>query len=359
MRECPACGHANDARASWCALCLTRFGAAATTARPEGPATVRLPLFQASHQTRRVLASVGIALAGLVGAVAITGGLLLLQAIFSLWGGDVDVVVPSILGGVILVGGVVLAVLVYRANAEEPRLEITADELVIHHPAWRHAFRVARAQVRLVTVDDRPGTDRFPVEGDVPEGATTDLLDVLTGGVHEVKVPRDPVQLGARAPAQTEHDPGWVLGDGADRSIMSRPMTQRRLSTAHGAALPMLRLNPGDVPNVAVLFTEELRQPPGAWFGVGGPRAIFGRRGLPDLNAVRGGAPARGLLGRVADPAGASAAFGAWDVVRVATADDILDLELRVPRPLRGWRLAAAAALILVPVVLDVLTRRV
>ena len=107
--------------------------------------------------------------------------------------------------------------------------------------------------------------------------------------------------------------------------------------------MPVARMNPEDVPNIAIIFNERVKMPGSPW-GILPPFVYRGRR-------------AKGLMIRSADPARVASLFAPWGVVRDVTSDDVLAQDLRVGKPLRGWRTWVYAVLVLIPLILRVASR--
>ena len=305
----------------------------------------------------------------LVCGFAATGLLLLASFMFSF--GDPpdasEVLVAVLLGGVIAVGGVVVAVLSFRRASRPTGLTIHEDRLEIAYLTFKQPLVVPRPSVRAVAIDDAPflpftNNERFPVEGGLPEHVFADALDNWPaapwddfGSVgHPDTDPLSPVPgVIVERPAEgyAHDDPrraGWAAGRRIESAVgFGRPAF---LWSAHGSSLPFLRNGAGDVPNVAVLFHEAIRSPRPPWWLDLSPA-------VSRCALFRGGRPIRGLMLRVRHSVEVHDAFGPWEVLRPITAEDVVGEGLRVPKPLAGWRALAYTAIFLATVAVDVVFR--
>ena len=139
---------------------------------------------------------------------------------------------------------------------------------------------------------------------------------------------------------------GWASAGSAPRWIR-----EGYLWSGDGSSLPFLRVGPGDVPNVALLFEGRVPTPRPPWWYFLSP--LSGRSPM-----FVGGRAVGGVLVRLRDPQAAASAFEEWGVVRRITAEDVLEKGLLVAKPLRGWRIVAYAVLFLGPVLVDLVLRR-
>jgi hypothetical protein len=235
---------------------------------------------------------------------------------------------------------------VARDWRHDPVIDVMPGGAIVTYPGFNRPFEVPRALVRVVAIDETPpkmfhNNVRFPVAGTLPEDAYADALDEYRRPPWE---PREaPQPYGTTGPT-VPADP-WPRGRDGEK-----PGAAPAYLFGHGGtALHVLRVNAEDVPNVAVIFHEPMRT----------PRAPLGFQLSARCGFFFGGRTIRGFMARVQDPALAEAAFGAWGVVRQVTATDVLDEGLRVPKPLRGWRVAAYAALLVIPLILRFVFRRV
>ena len=112
-----------------------------------------------------------------------------------------------------------------------------------------------------------------------------------------------------------------------------------------GMALPFLRVNPEDVPNVAILLHEPLPTPRASW-----ATSLTSRTPV-----FLGGRRIKGLLVRVASADDAAAAFEGWGVLRPITAEDVVAEGLVLPKPLRGIRNLVFCVLTLGPMIVGLL----
>jgi hypothetical protein len=295
----------------------------------DGPLVV--PLASGSGRTLQRTMAVLVALAGICAAFLVP----LLLHIFTLFlwsSSDSDRAFFIGLGVFIAFCGVAAGVLMWLPWHHRPQLTFDDESFSLRYPGFAKPFVVPRALVRLVAVDDRKvvlfqRNDRFPVHGELPEVAFADALDRYPA------MPWEPPAPDSRAP--TFPFPG-----------MGKPASQH-LFSADGSALPVLRVNPGDVPNIAIVLDESVRTPRPPFGLVLGCRApVFA-----------GGRRVRGMLLRVSSAERAAAAFGRWDVVRDVTAQDVIEEDLRLPKPLAGWRAAVYGVVLFLPVVLKIIFR--
>jgi hypothetical protein len=316
---------------------------------------------RASQRVLAVLYGAGAVVCG----VAATGLLLLASFVFSF--GDPpdgsEVVVAVLLGGVIAVGGVVVAVLSFRQASGPTGLTIHEDRLEIAYHTFKRPLVVQRSSVRAVAIDDTAflpftNNERFSVEGGLPVAVFADALDNWPaapwddfGSEYPGADPSPTVIVERPAEGYAHDDPGrvgWADGKRAEVALdFGRPAF---LWSAHGSSLPFLRNGAGDVPNVAVLFHETLSTPRPPWWLDLSPA-------VSRCALFRGGRPVRGLMLRVRHSAEVRDVFGPWEVVRPITAEDVLDEGLRVPKPLAGWRALAYTTIFLATVAVDVVFR--
>jgi hypothetical protein len=237
------------------------------------------------------------------------------------------------LGIFIAACGIAGGIVMWLPWRTRPALLFDEDAVCVRYPGFARPLVVPRALIRLVSIDDRPvhyfhRNDRFPVEGDVPESSFVDALDVHPSNPWEPHAPESR-RPGFPIPSALEKPDGTYLFS-ADRS-----------------ALPVLRVNPEDVPNVAVLFHESIPT----------PRAPVGMLLFGECSGLLGGRRIHGMLLRVRDAARAGEAFGRWGIVRPVTAEDVIEEHLLLPKPLKGIRAVVYGALLIVPVVLRIVLR--
>ena len=292
-----------------------------------------LPLASGSARPMQVVLSVLLVLGGPILGFGVP---FLLYLFFSIgfWGSSSsDGVFYVVLGVCIAAVCIAAGIITWLPWRSAPALLFDDDAFRVRYPGFRRPLRVPRALIRAATIDDRPvhffhRNDRFPVEGDLPEAAYVDALDVHPADPWQ---PRDPADPGARFP------------------VPSGPSKPARtfLFSADGSALPFLRVNPEDVPNVAVLLHEPLPT----------PRPPLGAFLAARCKGFYGGRPIHGLMVRVSDATRVRAAFARWDVVRRITAEDVLDEHLSLPKPLTRVRGMVYGVVLLVPVLLRIIFR--
>ncbi len=313
------------------------------------PPAARIRLVRGSGPKFARTMAILYALGGIVGGPAVFFGLMLLFAFFSMLGGgdrSGDVVFAAVCGSVVTVGGIVMGVIILRDWRHDPAIDVTPTAASVTYPGFKHPLVVSRDLVRVVAIDDRPtqwfhNNKRFPVVGALPDDAFADALDQHHRPPWE---PRDhPHPTGTTGP--TVPSDSWPRGANALPGIDG----DAHLFGHGGTALHVLRVNAEDVPNVAVIFHRPLKT----------PRAPLGFQIGARCGFFLGGRTIRGFMARVESPELAAAAFDPWGVVRQVSAADVLDEGLRVPKPLRGWRVAAYAALIIIPFVLRLILRSV
>lgn len=320
---------------------------------------------RAADRIRAVLFAVGSVLRG-----ALLTGLLFFGSLILSFGSPPDsgeVLFAIGLGAAVAIGGVALAVLTYRHAGRPMGVTVGEDELEIAFKTFKDPFVVPRSCMRAATVDEaRTGlypNARFPIAGALPEDVFADALDNLPAG------PWDDLDPSRRAaspaviwelptPARSHageyaHDdpdgPGW--GSKGKRVDFPMPPRDAFLWSGHGSSLPFLRLRPGDVPNLAIVFHEPRHAPSAPWWFDLTPLNV---RCWPTF---RGGRDVRGVLLRVADPAAAEAAFTRWGIFRPVTAEDVLEEGLLIGKPLAGRRALVYAGIVLGSLALDVLFR--
>jgi hypothetical protein len=278
------------------------------------------------------------------------------------------VLVASLIGGTVAICGLAVAVLAYRHAGRPAHVKIDGDRLEVAYETFKVPLVLARTSVRAVTTDDTPpllftNNKRFPIAGAIPPHAFADALDNLPAAPWE---DFDPDRRGrVPSPAVIEHmggarkqpdgythdDPardGWASA-GSYRHSFGSPR-EAYLWSADGSSLPFLRVGPGDVPNLAILFHEPVRTPSVPWWFELSP--INTNRPL-----FRGGRLARGLLVRVRDAEAAASAFDRWGVVRRITADDVVEEGLLVAKPLTGMRAVAYGVVVVGSLLVDLLVR--
>jgi hypothetical protein len=207
------------------------------------------------------------------------------------------------------------------------------DNVLVRYPGFCTPLVIPREAVRVVAIDDEPSkrfqpNRRFPIQGTLPAESFADALDLNESppwGPNTGPRPRTfPLPPSPEVPSQ-----GYLYGP-------------------DGSSLPFLKLNPEDVPNVALLFHEPLRT----------PRAPLGL-GLTGATVVLAGRRnVHGFLLRAAPAVAAATAFGAWGVVRPITAQDVVEEGLLVPKPLRGVRRVVWTATAAIPLIMKLLLFR-
>jgi hypothetical protein len=335
-------------RRSWNAWDVPFFGATAVTrpaeprtAAPRGPAVLSFAGdgFRSADRVWAVLIGLG----GIVAGAAAVVGFFILSFVLS-FGSEpsrTERTVAFGFGAAIALGGLVLAVVVYRHAGVASALRVSAGHVEIGYRAFRAPLVVPREAVRVVSIDDAPvilftKNERFPIHGRLPERVFADALD---------NMPRRPWE---------ELDPDASLGPLASAVPGGAipPWRPAHLWSGDGSSLPFLRLGPGDVPNVAILFEGRIATPRPPWWL---PFTASSRR----APLFMGGRKVSGVLVRLRRAADAADAFAAWGVVRDVTADDVLAQGLLVAKPLRGWRVIAYAGLLAGPFVIQLVLRLV
>lgn len=295
---------------------------------PPPVAVEEIAFADGSGRGRRITQVVLIAFGGIAAGMAFVLAAFLLQLLFLFLSEPFtrnEWMVIYAIGGAFALGGIVLAVVVYRLTNTPASLTIAPDRLLVRYPAFRSAFMVPRDAVRVISIDARPAlvfqnNKRFPVRGPVPGEAFKDALDNFP------KMPWAPFDDALPiVPGMTgEHDP--------------------HLFSADGTSLPVLRMNAEDVPNIAVIFDHPVQLPRR------NPAVGFGPCSLMYLGPRR----VRGLMMRVSNTMAAEMLLEPWGVVREITADDVLTERLFLPKPLRGWRILVFAGLLLAMVVMRI-----
>lgn len=276
-----------------------------------------------------------------------------------------DVVFAKCLGVAVALCGVALAVVTWARAGRPIGVRIGSDRLEVWYPTFKRPLVVERAQVRLATVDDGLArTERFPIEGALPDAVFKDALDNYPAGLWDDIDPERKKDAGViwEMPSRPvgrddgyAHDdperPGWA-SNGSHASHAPDPIRARAafLWSGAGSSLPFLRMGAGDVPNLAIVFHDPHDAPRANWWF----DLVPWHRRVPFF---RGGRKVRGLLLRVAGGSAAADAFEGWGVLRNVRADDVLAEGLFVAKPLAGLRLAAYALLFLAPVLIGIITR--
>lgn len=338
--------------------------------RPEVPARAEtfFPFADHGARTAQRIMAVLIAVGSVLGGAALAGLMLVVSFVLSFGSpaDGTDVLVAALLGGALAVGGVVSGILAYRQALRQSGMAVHDDGLAIRYPSFRRPMMVPRAAVRAVAFDDagRLARERFPVAGDLPDDVFVDALDHPSAGpLEDLETARrgrtDPSpgviwerpDLGARGSGYAHDNPdhaGWASAGAMPP--MAVPQRSAFLFGRHGSSLPFLRSGALDMPNVAVLFHDRIRTPrPSLWFDLS---PIMSRLAL-----FRGGRPTRGVLLHVTDPGAVAAAMAPWGIVREITAEDVTQEGLLLAKPLVGWRAAAYAAIVVGPVLLNLLLR--
>jgi hypothetical protein len=239
------------------------------------------------------------------------------------------------------------------------------DGLEVRYKTFARPLVVPKATIRVAMIDQAPGSrraanGRFPIAGEVPAGSFADALDNFPRAPWEdidperrERKPTPGVILedygrGPRLPSGYRHDDpsrdGWASSGGSYPPPIVR---QGYLWSGHGSSLPFLRIGPGDVPNLAIIFHEPQRAPGPPWWFLLSP--------LQRWYHFYGGRSVRGLLLRVEGAGAAENALKAWGVVRQVAAEDVVDEGILVAKPLKGKRAilygAAFAASMLGPLI--------
>jgi hypothetical protein len=321
-----------------------------------------------SRSARRI-AAILLAAGSVIAGVATTGFFFFAALIleFGTPPDGTDVGIAIALGAAVAVGGVAIAVAEYRRAGRPVGLTVHDDRLTIVYPSFARPLVVPRSAVRAIAIEagsqSMRDRERFAVAGDVPDDAFVDALDVPSAGpLGDLDTARrwriDPTpgviwerpDTPAHGHGYAHDDPdraGWASGGSTVPPARSRTAF---LFNKHGHSLPFLRSDVLDVPNVAVVFEDPIRIPrPSFWFEIAprSPRSVY----------YRGGRRARGVLLHVADPVTAERTLGRWGVVRQITAEDVTDEGLLLAKPLVGWRATAYAALVVGPIVLNLIIR--
>jgi hypothetical protein len=345
---CEHCGTTNAPSADWCSLCLRRFDALVdepTIRRLPEPA-VEIPLAQSALRaplTKAVMVLLGSIALGL----AVSLGLFLIMVMFSVWGSPVHPPTAIVPGAAIIAIGLIVAIFIV-ATERRPKLRISDEALTLTFPGFRRPFVVPRANVRLITFDDRPvvllqQNERFPVRGDLPKEVFRDPLDRLGIGVPPVMHGHIvPPGMPPQRDDVAEHEAGWATAGSLPPYTLpsSEPAWLYR---PDGSALPVFRTAEHEIPNTAVVFRTPMRSP-SAWSPIL-LQNVWARREIP------------GMMVRLVGTIRAQMALEGWGVVREVTADDVLDQRLELPKPLRGWRILAFAVFLFLPIIVRVLTR--
>jgi len=336
---------------------------------PETSPAVVLELAGGGVRTGQRILALLIAIGAPLAGVAVTGFLLVISFVLS-FGSPADGgewVVAAALGGLVAIIGWLLAFVTYRDAGRLLRAKLDGGQIEITYNTFKAPFVVPRTSVRVVAVDAAPSrmftnNKRFPIAGSVPPDMFADALDNLPAGPWD---DLDPERRGKRYPspeviredAATSHvgyshdDPdrkGWASATSGGPALA--PPREAYLWSAAGSSLPFLRVGPGDVPNVALVFDEPQRTPrPPWWFDLS---PLHGR-----FHYFRGGRRVRGLLLRVADPSAAEQAFARWGLLRQITADDVVEEGLLIAKPLAGRRAIAYAVMVIVPLLADLIFR--
>jgi hypothetical protein len=366
-------------RRAWNAWDAPYFAAPGERAGPKRAASLDvvasslaiLPLADGGARIADRILAILLGFGAVLGGAALTGILLLARLVLSFGsepeGGEV--LVASLIGGAVAIGGVALAVLTYRHAGRPQQVSLDRGGLEIEYRTFKDRLVVPRELVRVVAIDDAPPllfTDnrRFPIDGALPAHVFADALDNYPAPPWEDLDPerRSPfpspaaidegISRPAAAPGEYRHDDpvrdGWASA-GRHSPAITAPR-EAHLWSAAGSSLPFLRVGPGDVPNLAVLFSEPLRTPRAPWWFELSP--IYSRRIL-----FRGGRVVRGVLLRVRDPSAAASAFSGWGVLRGITAEDVVSEGLLVARPLAGLRALAYGAVVVGSMVIDLVLR--
>lgn len=326
------------------------------TVAPDGAIPLVPPRGMRSPKVIAVLFAVG----GVFGGFVTWGAFTILEFILSFMSGTQSAM-PAIAGLTVAAVGLGMSVYFWtRGERETCVISVAPHAMTIALPEWSHPLVVPREAVKLIALDDRPmvpftKNERFEIEGELPHAVFADALDRTGNNPWEPASSPVPYQLPTVAPAPVdpsapepgERDAGWA-------TIGSRPVPEARgthgyLYSGDGSALPLFLYNETDIPNTAIVFTRELQLPkrsPGFF--------LMQRRSLRSSNARK----ARGLMLRARNGVQAHAALAPWGVVRAPHADDVLGAGLRPPKPLKGLRAVAFAAMMIVPIVLDLLMRR-
>ncbi|MFN2641244.1 MAG: hypothetical protein ABR548_05020 [Actinomycetota bacterium] len=278
----------------------------------------------AGRRIMAVLMIIGSVIAGFATWFAV----MFFSAILNMWGSaKPDTAVALAMGLIVGCGGVAWGVLTYLPWTKTAGAGVADGVLQLSYVGFRKPLLVDRSLIRVVAVDDGLQNSshkhkRFPVTGELPPYAFVDALDTF---------PSPPMQPPGDHPAFpipssfSEHE-------------------EQYLFSPYGVSLPVLRMNPEDVPNVAIIFTQSVKTP-------GMPLGL-----LPSF-VYRGGRRVKGVMLRSLDARRLAELLGPWNVVRDVTAADVLAEDLRVGRPLRGWRMWVYAAILFMPLVFRLVSR--
>jgi hypothetical protein len=286
------------------------------------------------------------------------GFLLFMKFILSFGGSatPAEMTFAKVAGGVVAVYGILIAVVTWRRAGRPMRLRVDGSRLAIDYRTFSGPFEVSRELVRVVALDPQPrrlftNNKRFPIAGSVPSESFKDQLDNYPAGPWEDLDPErqgrrsNPAVIwedmggdGRRPQGTYSHDEpeqaGWASGGSGSLDAALASPNEAYLWSAHGSSLPFLRIGPGDVPNIAIIFHEPVRAPRTSWWFYLTPS--FGGRAL-----VRGGRRMRGVMLAVRNPHAAREAFVRWGIVRQVTAADVVEEGLLVAKPLAGVRVSS------------------
>lgn len=320
-----------------------------------------IPLHEGTGPGMQRVLAVLMIVGGIIGGAAVAGLLWLFLGIFSLWGSPptaADLTIIAVIGFAIAATGTACGILILRLWGRSRGLWVMEGSASIAYPGFGAPLVIPRESVRVVAIDAQPfrpfrDNKRFRIHGRLPEGTFTDALEGFPRPPWEPpsEGPKTPWFLPGRPP-EGAVSKRYPTPDNPQGYVVATVERESWLFSAHGSSLPVLRLGPEDVPNVAVIFDHPLpTTKPTFGYSAG---QIMGKTSI----LFRGGRPVRGVMLRVRDPERAAAAFARWGVLRNVTADDVVEEGLRVARPLRGWRVAAYAILVFAPLVIDLVFKR-
>ncbi len=382
----------------------------------DGVIALRPPQGMYHPKVQAIVFAIGAILAGLVAWLIGAG----IELMFSIWGSK-PTGLPALFGLIIAVPGVVVAIVAYHPEDARPHVQVGEGVASLALPGFRKPLIVSRENVRVVAIDPAPlqlfhNNKRFPISDPLPSEVFADALDrpyrdpwdpgnapgsydasappvtppmrahqplparwqppiadIVPGGGQGSEPPAwlkaeaaalagdsppvppgSPAASPAASPAENraephrdhpDDQPGWAAA--GSRPAPPAAGIRGYLYSGDGSALPVSAANPADLPNVAIIFNHPVILP---------KRAL---RLSPWCSAIRTTRATRvaGLMVAARNPDDAAVEFGRWGVVRPVTADDVLDGQLRPPKPLTGWRAAIFALILLAPVVIKLLSK--
>lgn len=228
-------------------------------------------------------------------------------------------------------------------------LRVNSAGLEIAYVGFNRPMFVPREMVRVVSVDEMSGPgQRFPIypngavvrgtpetqRSPAPTGFSASSRDPYASPFGDSTTTSDkgPHEAGWAAPLQTSQTQGPISNQPQKTEFLYSHMGPRGAS-----GVPFLRLNHEDIPNVAIIFHQNIST----------PRAPIGVD-FPGYRAYGGGRKVPGVMMTVVDAARAQAAFSDWKVVREVTSQDVFEEGLFRPRRVNTSIRAALAAVGLV-----------